>query len=643
METQREAELCQEIETLRSELMACQAREAAWKQAQTKDITEQVRPNEQLRQEIAEREKAERELQTQISMLDGLLDGIADIVEIWDPNTLEYIKWNKTFNQVTGYSDDEIAALNPFTDFFDDAELERAEAAYARLLQEGQATEILTLINKYGNRIPVEYETALTRDVDGSPMHAIAIGREIAERLQAEERLRFQAHLLASIEQAVVVTDMSGHIVYWNPFAERLFGWSAEEVIGRKTIEFFFIADEQARQQHAAIMASMRTCGTWSGEYVARRRDGTHLPLQSTINAITDAGGELTHIVGVMTDITERKQTEEALRKSEKKHRDLVEKISDVIYAVDSGGLITYLNPAIEALLGLTPEQVVGQPFAQFIHPEDLGRLQDNMQSLFSGEAPGSAEYRVLSPTGKVRWIRAASQPMVEEGQFIGVQGVLSDVTERKRLEEQLQEVARVSERQRLARDLHDSVTQTLYSTSLFADATHLALSTGSTDSAREHLDEVRDLLWQAMLEMRMLLFELRPPLLEEIGLAGALQTRLESVEARVGLPIDFVVEGERQLPSTVEAELYRVALEALNNIVKHAHTNRASVHLTLDEERCRLVIRDDGTGFDPDDASQGGGQGLRSMQERVAQIGGRLDLETAPGQGTTITVEVKA
>ena len=206
---------------------------------------------------------------------------------------------------------------------------------------------------------------------------------------------------------------------------------------------------------------------------------------------------------------------------------------------------------------------------------------------------------------------------------------------------EQLQAAARASERQRLARDLHDSVTQTLYSTNLFADAMHLALSTGRTDAAREHLDAVRDLVWQATLEMRMLLFELRPPLLEETGLAGAIQTRLESVEARVGLPIEFKVEGERKLPPAVETELYHLALEALNNIARHAQAQRATVHLEMDEKRCHLTIQDDGIGFDPEAASQSGGQGLHNMHDRVAQIGGRLHLETAPGQGTTVKIEV--
>ncbi|MCB0168223.1 MAG: response regulator [Anaerolineae bacterium] len=210
----------------------------------------------------------------------------------------------------------------------------------------------------------------------------------------------------------------------------------------------------------------------------------------------------------------------------------------------------------------------------------------------------------------------------------------------------QLTDLARtaavMTERNRLARELHDSVTQTLYSISLFADATDLALSASNLDKAAEHLQAVRTLIWEAMMEMRMLIFELRPPLLAEAGLVGALQSRLEAVEARAGLEIDFWVEGEeRCLPETVASELYRVALEALNNTAKHAQAKRVALHLTFTDTRCCLTVQDDGIGFDPDTAAQGGGIGLLSMQERIAQIEGAMTLETAPGAGTKIEIEV--
>lgn len=212
---------------------------------------------------------------------------------------------------------------------------------------------------------------------------------------------------------------------------------------------------------------------------------------------------------------------------------------------------------------------------------------------------------------------------------------------ELERLNKQAQETAALAERARLARELHDSVTQALYSVNLYADATRLALSSGKTDVAAENVRQLRSLAREAMSDMRLLIFELRPSILEEAGLVGALQARLEAVEARSGFQTAFQVEGERYLSPSVEAELYRVAQEALNNVIKHAQARRVTVHLRFSEERLCLIIQDDGIGFDLETARQSGGLGLHSMEERVQQIGGNLTLETAPGKGTTLRIEV--
>jgi two-component system NarL family sensor kinase len=115
----------------------------------------------------------------------------------------------------------------------------------------------------------------------------------------------------------------------------------------------------------------------------------------------------------------------------------------------------------------------------------------------------------------------------------------------------------------------------------------------------------------------------------------------MEFVEERAGIALHFKVEEKQPLPPTVEAELYHVVLEALNNVVKHAHAQRSTVYLQVEEGRCHLTIQDDGTGFDPEAARLGAGQGLRNMRERVAQIGGRLSLQTDVGSGTRIDIDV--
>lgn len=210
------------------------------------------------------------------------------------------------------------------------------------------------------------------------------------------------------------------------------------------------------------------------------------------------------------------------------------------------------------------------------------------------------------------------------------------------RLHEQRKHQAVLNERQRLARELHDSVTQVLYSVILYADATRLAFAADKKLEAMENLQELRTLARQAMADMRLLLFRLHPPELEEEGLVAALHTRLEAIEARAGLQIDLRVEGKNRLPITIEEELYKIAQEALNNVVKHAKAEQVTIHLRFTEQHCQLTIQDDGVGFDPATAQGEGGLGLRSIAERVQQIGGDLVVESTLTQGTKLQVIVQ-
>ena len=214
---------------------------------------------------------------------------------------------------------------------------------------------------------------------------------------------------------------------------------------------------------------------------------------------------------------------------------------------------------------------------------------------------------------------------------------------ENAQLYEQAQQLAVVEERQRLGRELHDSVTQALYSVTLYAQAAHMAMSAGKQDEAMENLEELRNMARDAMVDMRMLVFELHPPRLEQEGLAAALQARLGSVETRAGLQTEIHVQGEeRRLPLSVEEELYWIAQEALNNVVKHAQAKKVTVHLRFDEKDVCLEVRDDGVGFDPAKARHGGGLGVRSMEERAARVGGKLTVKSRPEEGTYVRVEVQ-
>ena len=199
-----------------------------------------------------------------------------------------------------------------------------------------------------------------------------------------------------------------------------------------------------------------------------------------------------------------------------------------------------------------------------------------------------------------------------------------------------------VKERNRLAGDLHDSVTQSLYGILLHTDAARGQLAAGKTDQATTYLDDIKTAGKEALAEMRLLIFELRPPVLEREGLGAALETRLHTVERRAGLKTDFQSRLEERLPLEIEDGLYRIAQEALNNILKHAQAQHIQLNLYCDRQAIKLEIIDDGRGCDLTSAKESGGMGLSNMHERATQLGGELTIQSAPGEGTHITVEVK-
>lgn len=213
-------------------------------------------------------------------------------------------------------------------------------------------------------------------------------------------------------------------------------------------------------------------------------------------------------------------------------------------------------------------------------------------------------------------------------------------IEENEKLRQQAAEVAIVEERNRLARDLHDSVTQSLYSLTLFAEASQRLASNGDIDRAKDYLKQVGDTAQQALKEMRLLVYELRPLMLEKVGLIGALQQRLDAVEGRTGIETQLQVNDIVELPTHIEEALYRIAQEALNNTLKHANAQSVSVNVILHDNHIRLAIIDDGDGFDTDEPSSGG-LGLTSIRERAEKLGATLIITSAPGAGTQIELSL--
>ena len=254
--------------------------------------------------------------------------------------------------------------------------------------------------------------------------------------------------------------------------------------------------------------------------------------------------------------------------------------------------------------------------------------------------------------------------PMRAKGQILGVLSVVGETgrqfkaeevtllasiadevgmaVENARLYQQAEQLAVMRERERLARELHDSVTQSLYSLTLFAEAGRDLAGDGELERVEGYLTRLGEIAQQALKEMRLLVYQLRPLALQREGLVGALQQRLDAVEGRVGVEARLLAEKLVELPASVEEGLYRIAQEALNNALKHAAATSVTVCIRAEDERVELEVVDDGQGFDPDTVSDRGGMGLASMRERAEKLGGSLTVLSAPGEGTRVKVSVE-
>lgn len=335
----------------------------------------------------------------------------------------------------------------------------------------------------------------------------------------------------------------------------------------------------------------------------------------------------------------ERQRAEALLREREAAYRGVFEATSDGLLIGDFAGQILTANPAAGAIFGHDAAAWPALTLADLIAPDEDAELRRHLAAVAAG-----GEFRAQL-TGRRRDGRAV--PLEIYGSALSYRGqsrllcAIRDITERVEAE-RLRAQRVQEERQRLARELHDSVTQALYGITLYSTAATRQLAAGDLATARGSLAEIGATAHEALAELRLLIFELRPPLLAGAGLVAALQARLDAVEGRLGtLKTRLDAPATLELPPAHEETLYRIAQEALNNTLKHAHARQVTVSLHQDAAVTRLRISDDGGGFDPQAEGGHGGLGLRGIAERAALVGARLDVTSAPGAGTTLAVEL--
>ena len=267
--------------------------------------------------------------------------------------------------------------------------------------------------------------------------------QDITERKEAEERLRFQAQLLRAVGEAVIALDVEGRVLYWNRAAEEMYGWSSEQIMGRRLREMVVPEELQGRAEE--IAEELREGRIWAGEFEVRRRDGTTFPVEGTDTPVFGEDGDLVGVIGVLRNITERKETEEALRKSEARFHALVQNALDIVMVTDAQGAIRYVSPSVERVLGYRAEEVIGTVTAEYVHPDDLqGALTELSEAVSKpGVHPVAVETRVRHKDGSWRHLEGIANNLLDDPVVEGMVFNHRDVTERNRAEE---EVRRLNE-----------------------------------------------------------------------------------------------------------------------------------------------------------------------------------------------------
>ena len=271
------------------------------------------------------------------------------------------------------------------------------------------------------------------------PAHA----REVNKRVATEEHLRFQAQLLDAMGQAIIATDLEGTVLYWNRCAEQLYGWPARQVIGRGLHEFLISDGFWERAEE--IMAQLRAGRSWSGEFVVRRKDGTSLPVYVTDTPVCDDQGNVVGIVGVSTDVTERKRAEEALRESERRFSTLLSNAPAMVYRClnEPDWPEEYVSDYALELTGYPAAEFLKNPtlFGSLISEKDRQRIWDEVQEAVGRGERFRLRYAIHHRDGSLRFVEELGQAVYDEsGGVVALEGLIYDVTDRERAGERLRE-----------------------------------------------------------------------------------------------------------------------------------------------------------------------------------------------------------
>jgi two-component system NarL family sensor kinase len=493
-----------------------------------------------------------------------------------------------------------------------------------------------------GTRVWVAWSNQAILDEQGDLVEILSVGNDITQRKQAEEALqRSETKFRNIFENSQVgifrnrISD--GLILNANQRLANLLGFdSPEEIIGLEHSIDYFVNPSDRQQAHELMK---RDGELRSYEAQLRKRDGTVF-WGLTSSYLNAADG---YIEGVIADISDLKQAEAALQTSEERLRLALTASNQGLYDLNIKTGEIVVNPEYALMLGYDPAtfHVNKSKWIESLHPDDRESVVATCHACIAGEIPSyQAEFRHRTRDGQWKWILSVGNVVAwnEAGEPIRALGVYTDIDDRKRAEE----ASILEERNRMAREIHDTLAQAFTGILAQVGAANQVL-TDDLEATQAHLDLIKELARTGLSEARRSVIALRPQLLEEGSLQSALHRLVTQIRAAANdTTLYYEVKGTAYaLPPEVESNLLRIGQEALTNATRHANADEIRVELIYDRDRFCLRVKDNGQGFGVGSIPASEGFGLLGMSERAERIGAQLTIGSQPGQGTEIIVTV--
>jgi PAS domain S-box-containing protein len=607
--------------------------------------------------DISERKRAQEALEQAANRFELVTLATQDALYDWDLVSREIWR-NENYQRLFGAPGRNSDSDNWWLDRLHPGDRERVVTAQvAALGSEDKAFSAeYRLRRPDGSYADIVQRSLIVRDAEGQAVRMIGALTDVSEDKRAHEALRKSEEDLRSFIENVPLgvyrTTPDGRVLMANSALLRMLGYNSWQELASRNLER---EGYEAGYPRSAFREQIERQGEVRDlEAPWKRRDGSVVFVREFARTIRADDGRVLYYDGTIEDITDRRRAQEALTASEQRYRELFENAMDIVFTYDLRGNFTSVNKVGEQSSGYTRVELARMNVLQILAPEYAEEGRRVLEGLAAGREPGIGEWEIVTKDGRRIWLEVALRLVRRNGELAEVQGIARDITARKRAEEQLRDYlaqlhalaarlhsAREEERARVAREIHDELGQNL--TAIKIDLTSIFRKLGENAKPLSGATEaILKLVEQTIRTVRRMATELRPAILDDLGLTAAIEWATEEFQARTGIKCHLELREEHiVLDRQRTTAIFRIFQETLTNVARHSGATELHIRLFRQNANTTLEVRDNGVGIQPQHLTSPASLGILGMRERALVLDGQFEIAGRPGEGTKVTVRI--